>query len=161
MKNNVERNFPCENEKSFKSNSSLCQHIKTVHGEEKPFICNVCNENFPRQDELKIHNENNHHGRDHICKLCGKSFPGFRSLRHHIRAIHDGERKYECNSCGKLFTKSSLKKPILAIHEEQRQIHENLSQLQHILQNTSRQYMKDKEITNVILMENPTQLQVI
>ena len=44
--------------------------LLTVHGENKNFICNVCDIKFGLQNGLKLHIENNHQGGSNICNLC-------------------------------------------------------------------------------------------
>ena len=39
-------------------------------------------------------------------------------LKNHIRTIHDGEKRFKCNSCQRAFTDSgNLKRHVIAIHE--------------------------------------------
>ena len=53
------------------------------------------------------------------CDSCGKSFSTSGSLKLHIKSLHDGQGDYKCDSCGKSSTTSgNLKKHISAIHVE-------------------------------------------
>ena len=43
-------NFKCEIcEKHFSTNSTKNEHISTIHGRVKKFVCNICSKNFGRQ----------------------------------------------------------------------------------------------------------------
>ena len=54
MKKSVKENFKCGIcEKYFSSNEYKSLHILNVHGEEKRFICNICNSNFKTKVILK------------------------------------------------------------------------------------------------------------
>ena len=66
LKQNLEQNiyeektFRCDIcSKSFKKNSSLKQHILSVHG-GKTFKCEICPPNFTHKRYLKIHNKSVH-----------------------------------------------------------------------------------------------------
>ena len=67
--------------------------------------------------------------RNHKCNFCGKYFTQSDYLKIHIRTIHEEQRNFKCDSCGKFFTQSGALK-------------------EHI------KTVQDKEITNVILVEN-------
>ena len=64
-------NFKCEIcEKCFKTNHLKNQHLRTVHGEEKKFQCNVCSQIFGEKNKLKSHEDQKTAlGR----KFCGKT----------------------------------------------------------------------------------------
>ena len=52
-----------------------------------------------------------------------KSFSFAWTLKKHIRRVHEGQREYECKSCGKSFFNSqTLKKHIRTIHEGRKDI---------------------------------------
>ena len=99
MSQNIEgKKFTCNIcEKIFSSEQKQNQHIKTVHGEENFFECNVCIRSFKWKKTLIIHVENNHQGKHHDCKSCGKVFARYESLTNHIKNVHERKRNYKCN----------------------------------------------------------------
>ena len=44
--------------------------------------------------------------RNYKCDYCGKYLNESGSLKNHIKTVHDGQRSYKCGSCGKLFSES-------------------------------------------------------
>ena len=97
---------------SLYSNLSYLQkHIQRIH-EEKRYQCKRCEETFSTTKELSSHKAAKH--RD--CQHCGQFFEGpywKTALDGHIRAIHLGERKNICDTCGKAFySKSDMRRHI-------------------------------------------------
>ena len=59
--------------------------------------------------------------RNYKCDSCGKSFTSAHWLKNHVNILHEGQRNYKCDSCEKSFTQSgSLNNHIKTLHEEQR-----------------------------------------
>ena len=53
---------------------------------------------------------------DHKCNLCNKKCITEAKLETHINAVHKGQKKYKCDSCGKAFNHSnSLKSHIKSV----------------------------------------------
>jgi len=65
---------------------------------------------------LKIHNTKNH--RD--CKYCGKVFEGNgrrSTLKTHMEAVHEGLKRYTCETCGKSFySKHDMLRHVDSVH---------------------------------------------
>ena len=39
------------------------------------------------------------------CEMCEKNFDSMQNLKIHIKIIHEGLKKYECDICGKSFSR--------------------------------------------------------
>ena len=80
----------------------LNEHIKSVHGNEKPFICSQCNKKFAKPSELKNHIRTHTGERPFECDLCNATFAYSHILNRH-KKYHDGTKKFTCNLCNKSF----------------------------------------------------------
>ena len=71
---------------------------------------------------MKSHIKTIHEGqRNYKCDFCGKLFTESGNLKNHIKSIHEEQRNYKCDYCGKSFAQSGhLKKHIKTIHEGQK-----------------------------------------
>ena len=47
-------------DKLFKNNKNKKPHIRSVHGEEMNFTCNVCTKKFGKKNQLSLHLKNYH-----------------------------------------------------------------------------------------------------
>ena len=88
----------CDNE--FKSNWSLFNHKKIVHG--LGFKCDRCQKSFKTCSDLHSHNNSIHFGVRYKCTQCNKGFVAKSSLKNHIKSLHDGIR-HKCMKCNKIF----------------------------------------------------------
>jgi hypothetical protein len=89
---------------AFESQSALDGHVAAVHEKKRPFTCEICNETFPRIFSLTRHMNNEHNQNKTIykCKYCDAQ--GRKdNITKHERVVHEGEKKYSCNLCGKKF----------------------------------------------------------
>ncbi|XP_039292539.1 zinc finger protein 236-like [Nilaparvata lugens] len=87
-----------------------------IQQSEKP-RCDVCDQEFNTQSQLRVHEKN--HGKDrlHECTLCVKSFTTTASLIRHIKAIHTVEKLFECSACNNTFrTEGQLKRHVAERH---------------------------------------------
>lgn len=102
-----QKDFKCEWPKcgkSFINNRALSNHFNT-HDGCKPFKCSVCNQEFRTNHARKQH-MGNRHGVDkaHYCVFCGcRSFSKVAIYEHIAR--HVGEKGFDCNVCGKTFSR--------------------------------------------------------
>ena len=56
--------------------------------------------------------------KNYKCDSCGKSFTESGYLKKHNKTVHEGQRNYKCDSCRKFFTQSSnLNLHIETIHK--------------------------------------------
>ena len=71
---------------------------------------------------LKQHINLVHNGqKDYKCDSCGKAFSRANSLKIHIISVHNGQKDYKCESCGKSFPQGgNLKNHINAVHNSQK-----------------------------------------
>lgn len=87
---------------SFSSCKDFKEHIK-----HHSLDCSKCGKAFRKLGLLKqhilIHTEAQH------CDICKKTYPNEWSLRRHMMAIHADNRHVQCDLCGKLYEKRSLK----------------------------------------------------
>lgn len=89
-------------QKRFLNSNDLRKHIR-VHTNERPFMCNRCNQSFRQAGSLKSHvaSQHNEDSKElYVCNYCQKVFPLKERLRLHIR-IHTGDKPYSCDLCPK------------------------------------------------------------
>ncbi|RZB38749.1 hypothetical protein BDFB_013972 [Asbolus verrucosus] len=94
--------------KRFLGNNDLRKHLR-VHTNEKPFVCQECNQGFRQAGSLKNHIASKHSAGlqavdIYICNYCDKAFPIKERLRLHMR-IHTGDKPYRCDVCMKAFAR--------------------------------------------------------
>jgi len=80
----------------------LNEHIKSVHGNEKPFQCKQCIKRFAKPSELRNHLRTHTGERPFECDICNASFAYSHILTRH-KKYHDGTKKFTCNVCSKSF----------------------------------------------------------
>lgn len=106
----------CQNQ--FTKWSMLQTHIKDIH----KLKCRYCKKEYSDAFAYKLHVEAHEipveQRQTFACSIdeCTKKFTRAHALKQHISVIHDGIRKYSCETCGKVFAyKKSL---IEHVHRE-------------------------------------------
>jgi len=64
----------CTHPSGFPHKSQLVTHIRSVHLQEKPFLCITCRTPFARKQEAIRHVNTANSGRRYECNICGKTF---------------------------------------------------------------------------------------
>ena len=98
---------------------SLHRHVKVVHQDVRPFVCE-CKRRFATREQLTRHRSSKHSAEKlYPCERgCNKSFASYSARVYHHQAVHDAI-KYLCPiiGCGKRFTsKIYLKNHLLKPH---------------------------------------------
>ncbi|XP_055712276.1 zinc finger protein 729-like isoform X2 [Phlebotomus papatasi] len=109
-----ERPYICEEcGKPCVTKSSLKEH-KISHSEERTFQCTICSKKFKNQPQLKRHEER-HKDCTYKCSNCDVKCSTMANLRLHM-VIHSDFHKYKCNYCGKKFKRLKSLKDHLILH---------------------------------------------
>ncbi|XP_066982336.1 oocyte zinc finger protein XlCOF6-like [Macrobrachium rosenbergii] len=90
----------------FTKMSELADHVKAVHKNDKPFLCDICGKTFPHPMALNRHMLSHSKVKSHTCNECGKSFASQSNLRSHA-LIHSDEKPFQCEECGHKFRRIS------------------------------------------------------
>lgn len=118
-------------DKIFKTNKRLRCHFQTVHEENKPFLCEICNKRFSARHRLNIHLKIHKDQREesYQCNYCERRFKYKPGMLYHERAAHTGEQPYKCPVEGcfeRFYDFSNAKKHINGRHNStQRPILDN------------------------------------
>ncbi|KAK9457399.1 hypothetical protein V1511DRAFT_493511 [Dipodascopsis uninucleata] len=115
---------------AFHKQSQLRVHVAEVHTHLKPFICSFdgCDKSFTQNSRLKAHESRDHSSEPrYICvnlwgspdeqgnyAICNARFQTWSALQKHIKSSH----KAVCTICGTEFTKLSVLKQHMRVHEE-------------------------------------------
>lgn len=103
----------------FADRSIYTAHLKSVHGNDKPFACPECDRSFSRRSDLRKHTVVHTGIKPFTCHICYKSFSRNTNLTKHLR-IHSGHKPYVCPQCPKTFiSKGDLTRHAI-IHSGQR-----------------------------------------
>ncbi|KAG0720955.1 Zinc finger protein 497 [Chionoecetes opilio] len=107
------------------------RHIKNVHQNYRPFLCDICGKAFKRQDALKQHHVSHYQSLTpghsgpvgpygFVCHICQKVCRSAAYLKEHM-ATHSEERSFLCEVCGASFkTRSVQRNHVQTIHRRPR-----------------------------------------
>ncbi|XP_047500511.1 zinc finger protein 628-like [Penaeus chinensis] len=107
------------------------RHIKNVHQNHRPFLCDICGKAFKRQDALKQHHVTHYQSMGggssgqigpygFVCHICQKVCRSAAYLKEH-KATHSEERSFLCEVCGASFkTRSVQRNHVQTIHRRPR-----------------------------------------
>ncbi|XP_059480744.1 zinc finger protein 660-like [Neocloeon triangulifer] len=114
----------CNN--TFSHPNCLYTHKKTVHGDQRHFVCHICGKTMSTVGNLKGHLETHKESCNVQCEVCGKRFKTrmrlVRHMEYHKAVVH------ECQVCGKQYqTRGSLRSHLL-VHSDDRPHKCNLCQ---------------------------------
>uniref|UniRef100_A0A182K7X8 C2H2-type domain-containing protein n=1 Tax=Anopheles christyi TaxID=43041 RepID=A0A182K7X8_9DIPT len=105
----------------FSNSKILSKHIKTVHLQIKPFVCNVCGYKCARKATLNIHIRQHSGLKPLTCKSCPFRTADPSALSYHERR-HKNNKAYQCKTCGlRLVQPSALRGHIQTQHPQEYQ----------------------------------------
>jgi len=106
--------------KDFISDQSYKNHMQMFHEESDTIIiCNICGKEFKNVKLHRVHMRFHEQKRKNLtftCETCGKEYKSKVSLESHIDTIHKGLRNFDCDICGKLFTRANTLRTHKKIH---------------------------------------------
>ena len=71
----------------------LKKHIVSVHEEERPFKCDICEFRCSQKGNMTTHVASVHEGKKPFkCGLCDYSCSANRSMKKHVASVHEEER---------------------------------------------------------------------
>jgi len=123
-----ERVLKCDicSREGFCNISTLQDHIRAKHTNEKPFKCEYCSKGFPAASHLAHHRMKKHsvNSKGELqpkivfpCNFCGKVLTTKPKLLAHVKVIHQGIKDFACPTCLKSFSsKSNLDIHIGSVH---------------------------------------------
>jgi len=80
-------------------NVAMRRH-QTLHSDERPFKCGLCDQSFKQQRILRKHVQNVHGNLDLKCDQCDMTFPSHLKLKLHKRRVHGTQVKnWKCSYC--------------------------------------------------------------
>lgn len=81
-------------------------NIQLTKRTERKHACVLCNVNFRKSYDLKVHNGSVHSNkRSHPCQHCKASFKLPGHLKIHVEHVHLKMRRYPCDQCDKSYTR--------------------------------------------------------
>ncbi|NXR70583.1 HINFP factor, partial [Rhadina sibilatrix] len=91
--------------------SSLRNHIRFRHSEERPFKCDYCDYSCKNLIDLRKHLDTHSKEPAYRCEFeaCSFSARSLCSIKLHYRKVHEGdsEPRYKCHVCDKCFTRGN------------------------------------------------------
>ncbi|XP_061387724.1 zinc finger protein 37 [Musca vetustissima] len=99
--------------RACKTLAALNEH-QLVHTDECPFECNVCKKRFKNKPRLKAHMDT-HNESAYQCQDCGLTLNTKRTLLQH-RLVHSNVKRFQCEFCDAAFKRSKSLKNHLIIH---------------------------------------------
>ncbi|CAD6999521.1 unnamed protein product [Ceratitis capitata] len=91
--------FPCPQcDRKFQTKEYVAKHIKYVHEDIRPFICEECGESVRTEPALREHMLTHTNNTPFICEVCEKGFKSKSRLKNHME-IHSSN-KHICSECG-------------------------------------------------------------
>lgn len=91
-------------------------HLRTIHSNERPYLCDFCSRNFKRKDHLTNHIKFVHEGmtlktkyskNSFLCSQCGRIFANKTSYKDHVNSVHNKLMLYRCEQCDLSFSRYS------------------------------------------------------
>ena len=109
-------------DKTFSRPDNVSRHIKAVHEGKKPFPCEECDKTFAEKRSLNHHMLSFHEEKMPLsqlkslkesmsnrkwlsCDYCEFTTVKSYNLKIHIKAVHDGNKPYECETCEETFAR--------------------------------------------------------
>ncbi|XP_061189353.1 zinc finger protein 184-like [Saccostrea echinata] len=111
---------------SFDNNNFFMNHMKTIHGSDYPFFCSSCNKSFMRIREYESHcsyhkrinNSLLNPGLPVMCNECGLRFPTNFDVNKHKLEVHEANKKFICETCGRKFRREDNMRLHLKTHQK-------------------------------------------
>ncbi len=106
----------------FVNGTTLQNHLRAKHSEDKPFQCEYCPAKYATAMSLSGHRSRVHHvskNGQHVpkkmypCSQCGRLLTSKTKVVQHMKTVHEGAKEFACPYCDKRFTSRSNQK----IHE--------------------------------------------
>ncbi|XP_053960053.1 zinc finger protein 600-like isoform X1 [Anastrepha ludens] len=97
----------------IKTLAALVEH-KLVHTNDTPYECEVCQRAFKNKARLKAHLET-HTDSSFICSECGLLLNTRRTLKMHM-LVHSDAKRYKCDFCPAAFKRTKALKNHLILH---------------------------------------------
>uniref|UniRef100_A0A1I8PBE3 Zinc finger protein weckle n=1 Tax=Stomoxys calcitrans TaxID=35570 RepID=A0A1I8PBE3_STOCA len=106
--------FICEQcGRTCKTLAALNEHL-LVHTDECPFKCEVCGKSFKNNARLKSHMDT-HNESEYACPECGLKLNTRRTLQQH-RLVHTDVKRFKCEFCDAAFKRTKSLKNHLLLH---------------------------------------------
>ena len=110
----------------FVNETTLQNHIKGKHSNERPHVCEYCPNKYATSMALSGH-RSRVHGKNkagetvakklYPCEHCGKLLTSNSKLQSHVKSVHEGQKSFACQFCNKRFsTNGNLKAHEVALH---------------------------------------------
>lgn len=112
--------------KSFANKQNFETHCKSVHKQERPYVCSKCGKRFAHPNTLRLHyiRHTKESGSDALrqysCDKCPRVFTHPSSLLYHRDSQHSNGRRFVCNQCNKGFKHRQLLQRHQLVHTEDR-----------------------------------------
>lgn len=92
---------------------NMVKHMRRIHKEYRPFICEHCPKSFLTKQELGQHSRSHSDHRPFMCSVCHAKFKSKHSLRWHDISFHRDVFPFSCPSCERKFKRQTS----LVIHK--------------------------------------------
>lgn len=120
------RNLECKwcgkiyhNPTSYKKHLRIgCRKVEHRTKANKNTFCNICNKNFSSGAALKLHMEGIHdNNKPFVCDHCGRQVKSLTALKEH-KLVHTEDRPFRCTICEAAFKNKARLRVHKQIHEE-------------------------------------------